>query len=227
MGGWVGVKPILARTKREVFDFYFLLVPNPRPGPDDPRNPGWYGRLHELMSPLSLLNSDWLWQLFSRDGTILLSNIIYDLDLGITAKYSKRQTSFYSMQVYFRFHSLRCSEVLVSPSICTKIRTWRFHRTEEVSNNFSVSWHITHISMAISANVGRDTNHNSTKLVCDHPLHAPTKMGAKVPRRGQRRRSHWKWKISFVPWKLRYPPEKLSFQFSPILAFGGGVIRGR
>jgi len=32
--------------------------------------------------------------------------------------------------------------------------------------NFSASWHITHISMAISA----DTDHNSTKLVCDHPL---------------------------------------------------------
>jgi len=32
------------------------------------------------------------------------------------------------MQVSFRFHSLRCSEILVSPSICTKIRTWRFHR---------------------------------------------------------------------------------------------------
>jgi len=25
--------------------------------------------------------------------------------------------------------------------------------------------------MAISANLGRDTDHNSTKLVCDHPLH--------------------------------------------------------
>ena len=49
------------------------------------------------------------------------------------------------MQGSFRFHSLRCSEILVSPSIYTKIRTWRFHRTEEVSNNFSVSWHITHI----------------------------------------------------------------------------------
>jgi len=78
-----------------------------------------------------------------------------------------------------RFHSLRCSEILISPSICTKIRTWsictkirtwRLHRTEEVSNNFSVSWHITHISMAISANLGRDTDHNSTKLVCDYPL---------------------------------------------------------
>ena len=45
-----------------------------------------------------------------------------------------RQTSFYSMLVSFRFHFLRCSEILVSPSICTKIRTWRFHRTEEVSN---------------------------------------------------------------------------------------------
>jgi len=74
------------------------------------------------------------------------------------------------MQVSFCFHPLRCSEILVSPSICTKIRTWRFHRTEEVSNNFSVSRHITHISMAISANLGWDTDHNSTKLVCAHPL---------------------------------------------------------
>jgi len=45
--------------------------------------------------------------------------------------------------------------------------------------------------------------------------------------RGRRRISHWKWKLSFVPRKLKYPPEKLSFQFSPILAFRGGVIRGR
>jgi len=45
--------------------------------------------------------------------------------------------------------------------------------------------------------------------------------------RGRRRISHRKWKLSVVPRKLRYPPEKLSFQFSPILAFGGGVIRGR
>jgi len=35
------------------------------------------------------------------------------------------------MQVSFRFHSLRSSEILVSRSICTKIRTWRFQRTEE------------------------------------------------------------------------------------------------
>jgi len=74
------------------------------------------------------------------------------------------------MQVSFRFHSLRCSEILVSPSICTKIWTWRFHRSGKISNNFPVSWHITHISMTISANLGRDTDHNSTKLVCDHPL---------------------------------------------------------
>jgi len=100
-----------------------------------------------------------------------LYTVIYDLDLGITTKYSKQHTSFYSIQVSFRFHSLRCSEILLSPSICTKIRTWRFHRIEEVSNYFSLSWHITRISMTISANLGRDTNHNSTKLVYDHPLH--------------------------------------------------------
>ena len=70
----------------------------------------------------------------------------------------------------FPFSLSEISEILVSPSICTKIRTWRFHRTEEVSNDFSVSWHITHISMAISANLGRDTDHNSAKLVCSHPL---------------------------------------------------------
>jgi len=45
--------------------------------------------------------------------------------------------------------------------------------------------------------------------------------------RGRRRISHWKWTLSFVPRKLRYPPKKRSFQFSPILAFWGGVIRGR
>jgi len=85
---------------------------------------------------------------------------------------TKCQISFDSIQVSFRFHSQRCSEIRVSPSICTKIRTWRFHRTKEVSNNFCVSLHITHISMAISANLGRDTEHNSTKLVRFHPLGA-------------------------------------------------------
>ena len=69
-------------------------------------------------------------QLFSRGWTILLSTIIYDLDSRIAAKYSKCQTTFYSIQVSFRFHSLRCYERLVSLSICTKIRTRRFHRTE-------------------------------------------------------------------------------------------------
>ena len=145
------------------------LVISPRPGPDGPDASGWYRRLREPILPLSLLNCDQLWQLFSRKWTILLSTVIYDLDSRITAKHSKCQNSFYSMQVSFRFHSL-CSEILVSPSICTKIRTWSFHRTEEVSNIFSVSWHITHISMALSAKLGRDTDHNCTKLVCDHPL---------------------------------------------------------
>jgi len=146
------------------------LVLSPRPGPDGPNASGWYRRLREPISSSSLLNCDQLWQLFSRGWTILLSTVIYDLDSRITAKYSKCQTSFYSMHVSFRFHYLRCSEIPVSPSICTKIRTWRFHRTEEVSNNFPVRWHITHISMAISNNLGRDTDHNSTKLVCDQPL---------------------------------------------------------
>ena len=150
-----------------------FLVHSPRPGPDGPNASGWYRRLHEPISPLSLLNCDQLWQLFSRVWTILHLTVIYDLDSRITAKYSECQTSFYSMQVSFRFHSLRCSEILVSLSICTKIRTWRFHRTEEVSHIFSVSWHITHTSMAISANLGRDTDHNSTKLVCDHALCTP------------------------------------------------------
>jgi len=31
--------------------------------------------------------------------------------------------------------------------------------------------------MAISANLGRDTNHNSAKLVCAHPLLAANKIG--------------------------------------------------
>jgi len=44
---------------------------------------------------------------------------------------------------------------------------------------------------------------------------------------GRRRISHWKWKLTFVPRKLRYPPEKLSFQFSPILAFTGLILRKR
>ena len=66
-------------------------------------------------------------------GNNFAFNCIYDLDSRIAAKYSKCRTSFYSMQVSFRFH-------------------------------------ITHISMTISANLGRDTDHNSTKLVCDHPL---------------------------------------------------------
>ena len=58
-------------------------------------------------------------------------NCYYDLVPGITAKYSKRQIPFYPMQVSLCFHSLRCSEILVSVRIYTKIRTWTFHRTEE------------------------------------------------------------------------------------------------
>ena len=97
-----------------------------RRGLDGPRASGWYGRPREPISLFSVLNSDQLWQLSSLAWTILLPIVIYNLDSGITAKYSKQQASFYSMQVSFRFHSLRCSEILVSPSICTKIRTRRF-----------------------------------------------------------------------------------------------------
>jgi len=42
---------------------------------------------------------------------------------------------------------------------------------------------------------------------------------------GRRRISHWKWKLSYVPQKLRYPPKKMFFQFSPILAFTGLFLR--
>jgi len=61
---------------------------------------GWCRRLREPISPLSLLNCDQPWQLFSRVWTILLSTVIYDLDSRITTKYSKCHTSFYSMQVH-------------------------------------------------------------------------------------------------------------------------------
>jgi len=122
-----GMVPEEKREKQKYF--CFLFGTNPRPGPDGPRASDWYGRLHEPISPLLLLNSDQLWQLFFCRWIILISTVVYDLDPGIVAKYSKRQTSFYSMQASFRFHSLRCSEILVSPCICTNIRTWRFHRT--------------------------------------------------------------------------------------------------
>jgi len=119
-------------------------------------------------------------------------------------------SSFYSMQCSFRFHSLRCSEILVSPSICTKIRTWRFHRSEEVSNNFSVSWHITHISMAISANLGRDTDHNSTKLVCSHPLGSARFAKVTI-----------QWVYRFTEWNFLTNKEK-ACQFREYVWVGGG-----
>jgi len=93
-----------------------------RPGPDGPRASGWYGQLRVPISLFLVLNSDQIWQLFSLAWTIFLPMVIYNLDSGIPAKNSKQQTSFYSMQVSFCFHSLRCSEILVSPSICTQIR---------------------------------------------------------------------------------------------------------
>jgi len=69
------------------------------------------------------------------------------------------------MQLSVRFHSLRSLRYLhLRVSV-----TWRFHRTEEIS----ASLHITHILLAISANLGRDTDHNSTKLVFAHPLPEP------------------------------------------------------
>jgi len=110
----------------------------PRPGPDGPNASGWYRRLREPISPLSLVNSDQLWQLFSRGCTILLSAVIYDLDSRIIAKYSKCQTSFYSMQVSFRFHSLRSLRYLYLRVSAQRFEPGGF--IEEVSNNFSVSW---------------------------------------------------------------------------------------
>jgi len=76
--------------------------------------------------------------------------VIYDLDSRITNKYSEYQTSHYSIQVSFRFHSLRCSDILVFPSICTKIRIWSLHRTKEVSNIFSI--------YTTDSNLGREDN---------------------------------------------------------------------
>ena len=147
-----------------------FLVLSPRPWPDCPKASGWYRRLREPISPLSLLKCDQLWQLFSRGWTILLSTVIYGLDSKITAKYSKFQIFFYSMQVSFRFHYLRSLRYLYLWVSAQRFEPGGIHQTEEVSNNFSVSWHITHISMAIFANLGRDTDRDSTKFVFAHPL---------------------------------------------------------
>jgi len=126
-----------AKGKRKKTKLFLVL--SPRPGPVGANASGWYRRLCEPILPLSLLNCDQLLELFFSEWTILLSTIIHELDSGNTARYSKCQTSFDSMQVSFRFHSQRCPEILVSPSIRTKIRTWRFHRIKEVWNNFSIS----------------------------------------------------------------------------------------
>jgi len=64
--------------------------------------------------------------------------------------------------------------------------------------------------MAISANLGRDTDHNSTKLVCDHPLgetHFPTLSHSNCPDIPARKEARFGWKllksrqdhIAFVP----------------------------
>jgi len=151
-----------------------FLVLSPSPGPDGPNASGWYRRLRKPISPLSLLNCDQPWQLFSHGWTILLSTIIYDLDSRILPNIHIVTLAPLSPQC--RSFQFSLPEMLWNTCISEylhKIRTWRFHRTEEDSNNFSVSWHITHISMAISTNLGRDTNHNSTKLVCSHPLFQP------------------------------------------------------
>jgi len=112
-----------------------------RPGPDGPNASGWYRRLREPISPFSVFNSVQLKQLFSHGWTILLSSVIYNVESGITNKYSNIQVSFWSLQVSFRFHFQRCSEILVSPNICTKIHRPRTvlasvlkHRT---INNFN------------------------------------------------------------------------------------------
>jgi len=39
----------------------------------------------------------------------------------------------------FLFSLSEISEILLSLSICTKIQTWKFHQTKQVSNNFAVS----------------------------------------------------------------------------------------
>ena len=60
--------------KRKGKNQTLFLVLSPRPGPDGPNASGWYRRLREQISPLSLLNCDQLWQLCSRGCTILLFN---------------------------------------------------------------------------------------------------------------------------------------------------------
>ena len=95
----------------------------------------------------------------------------------------------------FPFSLSEISEILASPSICTKIRTWRFHRTEEIS----ASLHITHISLAISANLGRDIDHNSTRLVFAHPLPEPLENEIK------KSTSKQNFGSAFVPGYLGFP----------------------
>jgi len=60
-------------------------------------------------------------QLFSHGWTILLSLIICNVESWTTNKYSNIQVSFWLLHVSFRFHSQRCSEILVFPSICSAV----------------------------------------------------------------------------------------------------------
>jgi len=133
----------------------------------------------------SVMSSNQVWQLFWIGWTILLPTVIYNLDSSITAKYSKRQASFYSMQDSFRFHSLRCCEILV-------LRVWwnllvrifanlcAAQRFEPAAGGFIKPRRFRIIFPLVDTSpisrwpslpyLGRDTDHNSTKLVCYHPL---------------------------------------------------------
>ena len=74
------------RGEKKHFCFFWYSIQGPG------QQTRWW--LHELISPFSGLNYDQLWQLFFLASTSLLPLVIYNLDFGITAKYSKQQAQW-------------------------------------------------------------------------------------------------------------------------------------
>ena len=159
----------LRKKGKKQKDFSFLL------GTQSEARAGWPTRLRLVRAtPWDDFDviTDELWStirtIFSSVNECV-STVTYDLDPGITIVLPNRQND--------RPLSTQCRSLSVSTLwdalryLYLRVSAQRFEPGGFIKPNiFSVSWHITHISMAIVANLGRDTDHNSTKLVCDYPL---------------------------------------------------------
>jgi len=81
---------------------------------------------------------------------------------------------------------------------------WMSHGTRMNESCYTYTWVMAHVWMSHGTHILESWHTYEWVMLRIYMSHG----------RERRRRSHWNWKLRIVPRILRYPPEKLSFQFS-------------